>query len=75
MGSWSDILKEIQHTESPYDHVRRKYMEELSKHTGRNVISYYSSWLTKQGVSNLDISDADMTGFMNCVHGMDCTKG
>ena len=31
--------------------------------------------MTKQGVPNLDINDADMTGFMNCVHGMDCTRG
>lgn len=23
----------------------------------------------------MDINDADMTGFMNCIHGMDCSKG
>lgn len=23
----------------------------------------------------MDINDADMTGFMNCVHGLDCSKG
>jgi hypothetical protein len=26
-------------------------------------------------VNNLDINDTDMTGFMNCIHGMDCSKG
>ncbi len=75
MGSWSNVLKELQETESQYDYVRRKYLKELSTYTNRNTITYYSGWLTKQGVPNLDINDADMTGFMNCVHGMDCTRG
>ena len=74
MGSWNDILKEVNETQSQYDYVRRKYLKELSDYTGRNTIAYYSSWLNKQG-NNLDINDADMTGFMACVHGLDCTKG
>lgn len=75
MGGWNDILKEIQETQSQYDYVRRKLLKELSDYTKRNVISYYSSWLNKQGANNLDINDNDMTGFMNCVHGLDCSKG
>ena len=75
MGSWSDVLKELQDTASQYDYVRRKYLKDLSEFTGRNVIAYYSGWLTEQGVINSDIIDADMTGFMNCIHGMDCSKG
>lgn len=74
MGSWNDILKEVNETQSQFDYVRRRYLKELSDYTGRNTITYYSSWLTKQG-NNLDINDADMTGFMTCVHGMDCSKG
>ena len=74
MGSWNDILKEVNETQSQYDYVRRKYLKELSDYTGRNTVAYYSSWLNKQG-NNLDINDADMTGFMTCVHGLDCTKG
>ena len=54
---------------------RRNYLKELSDYTGRNVIAYYSSWLSRQGQPNLDINDSDMTGFMNCIHGLDCTKG
>ena len=61
-------------TQSQFDYVRRRYLKELSDYTGRNTITYYSSWLTKQ-VNNLDINDADMTGFMTCIHGMDCSKG
>lgn len=74
MGSWNDILKEVNETQSQYDYVRRKYLKELSDYTGRNTIAYYSSWLNKQG-NNLEINDADMTGFMNCVHGLNCTNG
>ena len=74
MGSWNDILKEVNETQSQYDYIRRKYLKELSEYTGRNTIAYYSSWLNKQA-NNLDINDADMTGFMTCVHGLDCSKG
>lgn len=74
MGSWNDILKEVNETQSQYDYIRRKYLKELSEYTGRNTIAYYSSWLNKQA-NNLDINDADMTGFMTCIHGLDCSKG
>lgn len=30
MGSWNDILKEVNETQSQYDYVRRKYLKELS---------------------------------------------
>lgn len=75
MAGWNDILDEIRNATSPFDDVRRKYIKELNKYTGRNVICYYSSWLSKRGEKNLDINDSDMSGFMNAVHGMDCTKG
>jgi hypothetical protein len=74
LGSWNDVIKEVYETQSQYDYVRRKYIKELSEYTGRNTIAYYSSWLNKQA-NNIDINDADMTGFMNCVHGMNCSKG
>lgn len=75
MGNWRVILGEIQDTSSQTDIVREKYLKALSDYTGRNVISYYSSWLTKNGVQNLDICDADMTGFMTAVNGIECQKG
>lgn len=74
MGSWDDVLRELNNTQSQQDYIRRKKLRELADYTGRNVITYYSSWLNKQA-ANLDINDADMTGFMNCVHGLDCNKG
>lgn len=75
MGNWSAILQEIQGTKSKFDSVRLTYLKKLSELTGRNVIAYYSAWLSKKNISNMDISDADMTGFMTAVNGVDCTKG
>ena len=74
MAGWDDILNELGTTPSPADVVRRKYLESLSAYTKRNTIAYYSAFLTKQA-DGLDISDADMTGFMNALKGMDCSNG
>ncbi len=75
LAGWSEVLKEISETQSQQDYIRRKYLTELSDYTGRNVIAYYSSWFKHPQANNTEICDSDMTGFMNCVHGMDCTKG
>ncbi len=75
MAGWDDILNETTTTLSPIDYVRRKYLKVLSEYTGRNIIAYYSAFLDKGGAPNLDINDSDMTGFMNAVRGMDCSKG
>ena len=73
MAGWNDVLKEITETQSQHDYVRKKYVSELASYTNRNVITYYSSWLKNPQANNTDINDADMTGFMNCIHGMDCS--
>lgn len=75
MGSWNEVLKEIQETSSQCDYVRRKYLRELSEYTGRSTIAYYSGWLAKNNALNTDINDNDMNGFMNCIHGLDCANG
>lgn len=75
MPGWEDIYKEISTTKPPIDTVRRKYLTRLSKMTNRNVIAYYSSFLDKKDVANLDINDQDMNGFMNAIKGMECSKG
>lgn len=65
MPGWNDILDEVKETPANYDYVRRKYLKKYSEYTGRNAICYYSGWLNKPAVGNLDINDSDMTGFMN----------
>lgn len=73
MANWNDILNEI-NSDNHLDNVRRKYLRELSDYTGRNTIAYYSAFLERQ-VTNVDINDSDMNGFMNAVHGLDYSKG
>lgn len=75
MAGWDDILSELRQYPNQYDSTRRKYLEKLSNYTRRNVIAYYSAWLIKRSIDNLDINDMDMNGFMNAMKGTDCSKG
>ena len=75
MAGWNDIVEEINNTPPQLDYVRRKYLKELCEYTKRNVICYYSGWLTQGNSGNIDINDSDMTGFMNAIKDMDCSKG
>ncbi len=75
MAGWNDVLKEVTEAQSQQDAIRRKYLVELSNYTNRNVITYYSGWLKYPRFDGIDINDSDMTGFMNCVQGLDCTRG
>ena len=83
MPSWGDVLREIQiqigegasQAQFAVDMVRRKYLHELENHTRRNVIAYYSGFLSKSGIRESDINDEDMNGFMMAVHDLDRTKG
>lgn len=80
MPTWDSVLKEIiqlqsANTASAFDKVRRRYLRKMKAHTGRNVIAYYSGFLTKPRQEGIDITDEDKNGFMLCVHGLDRTKG
>ena len=82
MPTWSEILKEITGalpTQGPgvFDHVRRKYLVLMSRHTGRNTILYATKW-TQPGVADaglVSITPEDMQGFMEVIHGLDGTTG
>lgn len=86
MPNWNDVLNEItvyvkdhklnpQQSGEAMDIVRRKYLHLLHDNTGRNVIAYYSGFLSKPEVAGLDINDEDKNGFMMAVHRMDRSKG
>ena len=76
MAGWNDILSEIDSQgESIIDKTRKKYIEELYHLTKRNVIIYYSSFLTRYNIDNLDINDGDIDGFMAVMKGLECSKG
>lgn len=84
MPSWGELLAELkprinsEGTNVPglnNDQLRDKYLDLLFKKTGRNVIAYYSGWLKPGKTLNVDINDSDVTGFMNALKGLDCSKG
>ncbi|WP_420788934.1 SDH family Clp fold serine proteinase [Shewanella algae] len=82
MPGLNEVIAEM-HTPTPAgeavgaDAVREKYIKLLAEYRKRNVICYYSGWLTTNGhpVPNLLIDDNDKNGFMNAVYEMDCKKG
>jgi ATP-dependent protease ClpP protease subunit len=79
--NWGQVLQQIarENSVSPLaaiDKVRRQYLMKLSRHTGRNVIAYYSGWLNRDPrTAGLSIGDEDMNAFMTAVHGIDRDRG
>lgn len=83
MPNWGQVLSEIQSEDtklrnaasSPVDVVRRRYLKGLHDLTGRNVIAYYSGWLSNPTAFGIDVNDEDKAAFMMAIHGLDKTKG
>lgn len=90
MPNWSDILQEIQTVQlngqkevaaqqqkiqNAINVVRHGYLKKLHERTGRNVIAYYSGFLSKPGIYGSEINDEDKNGFMMAVHKLDRSKG
>ncbi|MBU9579922.1 hypothetical protein KTE26_15920 [Ralstonia mannitolilytica] len=81
MPNSSEVLAEIDHarqsgTVDPIDTVRRRHLAALAAYTQRNVIAYYSGWLTVDPtLRGIAIGDEDKNGFMTAIHRMDRTKG
>lgn len=78
MPNWQDVLNEIQQERSSHqrqsrlavDVIRRRYLGRLQEKTKRNVIAYYSGWLSKPGIAESEITDEDKNGLMMAVHGL-----
>lgn len=92
MPNWGKILQEIEKerveclnqvkeyerkSKQAINTVRSRYLEQLHQATGRNIICYYSGWLSKRNANpeSLSINDEDMNGFMMAVHELDRSKG
>lgn len=80
MGCWSQILVDIMQREEGerlqyLESLRRGYLENISKKTGRNVISYYSAWMYRPNVPDIEINDKDINALMENVYGLDRSKG
>lgn len=80
MPNWDFVLREVKNEKddpsgpSAHDKVRRKYLKQLHDLRGRNIIAYYSGFLTKR-VEGIEITDEDKNGFMLCIHKLDRSKG
>jgi hypothetical protein len=80
MPNWKEVLDELQAVAKSgnpqaLDTVRRKYLAEVYKKTGRNLIAYYSAWLQRPNAAETSISDKDKNALMLTIHKMDRTKG
>jgi len=89
MPNWSEVLQQIQQTQIQHqqasaqhqflagtaiNYVRHEYLRKLHARTDRNVIAYYSGFLSKS-VAGIEINDEDKNGFMMAVHRLDRSKG
>ena len=50
---------------------RLGHLKAMNNHTGRNVICYYSGFLTAQKSAGISIDDNDLHGIMSTVHNLD----
>ena len=66
-------FKEIEEENNPKNTII-KYAKELYEETGRNVIIYYSGWLTSENEETY-IDDFDKNGFMVVIKDLDKNKG
>lgn len=83
MPDWNQVFEEIKDHQvlhrrlaaETVDIIRRRYLKQLFEHTGRNVIAYYSGWLSKPDAQGIEITDEDKNGIMMAVHGLDRALG
>lgn len=80
MPSWSEIFNKFSKTKEAEKipflvKEKQKYLDEISRCTGRNVITYYSGWLQKPTASDVSINDKDINAFMEAVYKLDKSKG
>jgi len=83
MPNWGQVLEEIAQNSADHaarskksvDLVRHKYVKKLHDKRQRNIIAYYSGFLSKPEAPHLDITDEDKNGFMMAVHNLDKSRG
>lgn len=74
MASFQEIERKVQQGLGVLDSIRRDSLREIDSLTGRNVITYYSAFLTRRG-DGTEINDMDLNGFMSVVCKMDRKRG
>lgn len=83
MYSWSSLLEEAQKHITGDDvsayfsflmAKKKEFLHALSEKTGRNTILYFSAFLHKRSI-DAEINDSDINALMECVHGLDKSRG
>jgi len=85
MPNWNEILNEINgeiqkginSVQNAQDNVRRRYLGQLFDYVQphRNIIAYYSGFLSKPAIEGIEINDEDKNGFMTAVNKLDKSLG
>lgn len=77
MPTWGEILTELNESSSPngapdFDSVRRRYLTEMNRLTGRAIILYATAWFESRPIppADLQIGLPDIQGFMETVSNM-----
>lgn len=74
MSNWMSVFNEIEGDLDRLELIKEECLNEVKNNTGRELICYYSAFLTKNK-EGLEINDQDMIGIMNAVYGLDYSKG
>ena len=74
MASFEEIENAVRAAQGTLDAIRRRSLVDISQITQRNVVAYYSAFMTRRA-DGTEINDMDMNGFMSVVCGMDRKKG
>jgi hypothetical protein len=78
--TWGEVLREVQESAErrgplgpDLDGIRQRYIESIRSQSGRAVIVYASSWLTKAGLNDaaLSVQADDVHALMECCHGVE----
>lgn len=85
MPNWNEILNEINgeiqkgiaSAQTAQDSIRRRYLGQLFNYIQphRNIIAYYSGFLSKPAIDGIEITDEDKNGFMTAVNKLDKSLG
>jgi hypothetical protein len=85
MPNWNEILNEITahiqqgitSAQTAQDAIRQKYLGQLFEYATprRNIIAYYSGFLSKPTLEGIEINDEDKAGLMTTVNKLDKSLG
>jgi len=66
-----EIHRIADNIDNAMQHERNAYLKKLHEQTGRNIICYYSGFLTSHKSAGISIDDNDLHGIMSTVYGLD----